>query len=115
VSDFGQKVIWKFPLDSVLKNEAYMPTDYFKISDDLFIDRFRVLNDSIFIGKAVQYLNDNSYPTIMSKLNIRNNVIQEFGYSNPRVDDDKTISLFALSIADNIYVNSYFKYDLLTI
>jgi hypothetical protein len=115
VPDFGQKVIWKFPLDSVLKNEAFMPTEYLRISDDVFIDRFNILNDSIFIGKAVRYLDDNSYITIMSKLNIRNNVVQEFGYANPRIEDDKAISLFALSIADNIYVNSYFKYDLITI
>ena len=115
VPDFGNKVIWKFPLDSVLKNEDYLPSENIKISDELFIDRFDILNDSIFIGKAVRYLDDNSYITIMSKLNIRNNVVQEFGYANPRIEDDKAISLFALSIADNIYVNSYFKYDLITI
>lgn len=115
VPDFGQKVIWKFPLDSILENEDFMPTESLKLSDDLFIDRFEILNDSIFIGKAVQFINSNSYTTIMSKLNIRNNVIQEFGYANPQLEDDKSSSQFALSIANNIYVNSYFKYDLLTI
>ena len=115
VPDFGQKVIWKFPLDSILESEDFMPTESLKLGDDLFIDRFEILNDSIFIGKAVQYLNSNSYTTIMSKLNIRNNVIQEFGYANPQLEDDKSSSQFALSIANNIYVNSYFKYDLLTI
>lgn len=80
VPDFGQKVIWKFPLDCILESEDFMPTESLKLGDDLFIDRFEILNDSIFIGKAVQFLNSKSYTTIMSKLNIRDNVIQEFGY-----------------------------------
>jgi len=115
VPDFGQKVIWRFPLDSVFRNNAFTPTECLKISDDIFIDKFDILNDSLFIGKAVRFLNNNSYITTMSKLNIKDNVIQEFGYANPRIEDDKTYSHFALSIADNIYVNSYFEYDLMTI
>jgi len=115
VPDYGNKVIWKFPLDSVLNNKAFMPSEKLKIRDDLFIERFDVLNDSIFVGKAVQFLENNLFSTIMSTLNIRSNVIQKFGYVNPKIDDENTASQFALSLTNNIYVNSYFKHDLITI
>jgi hypothetical protein len=115
VQDNGNKVMWKFPLDSILKNKNFMPTINLELRDDAFINRFGFLNDSIVIGKAVKLHADYSFDMEMSKLNIKSNAIEKYGYENPKAIGKNSNSLFSMSIVNNFYVNCYYLNDLMTI
>ncbi len=115
VQDFGNKVMWKFPLDSILNNEKYKPKIKLELNYDSFIERFDFLNDSIVLGVAVQILPNYSFVKSMSKFNLNNSVIEKYGYAHPKAVGKNSSSVFALSIENNFYVNCYYYNDLLTI
>lgn len=115
VSDHGKKVMWKFHLDSVLKNEMYKPTENVVLFDDLFLSRFDFLNDSIALGKAVRILSTSTFDMISANLNLNTNKIKVFGYQHPKAVDRKSNSQFKLSVENNFYVNCYAYCDLMTI
>ena len=115
VPDHGKKVMWKFPLDSILNNNMYKPTVNFKLKDESFIERFGFINDSIILGKAVQITSYTSFVMAMSKFNIKSNVIEKYGYEHPETVGKKSNSLFALSVKNNCYVNCFDCFDLMTI
>lgn len=113
--DHGKRIMYKFPLDSVLKNEMFKPTINKELHNDLFISRFGFLNDSIIIGKAVKLTSNSSFEMAMAKMNMNTNRIEKFGYENPKAVGKKSNSLFALSVNNNFYVNCYDRVDLMSI
>lgn len=115
VQDHGNKVMWKFPLDSVLNNEMFKPSIKLELNYESFIERFSFINDSIVLGVAVQILPDYSFVKAMSKLNLNTNVIEKYGYVHPKTIGKNSSSVFSLSIESNFYVNCYYYYDLITI
>lgn len=115
VQDNGNKVMWRFPLDSILKNKNFKPTVNLELRDDAFINRLGFLNDSIVIGKAVKLHPDYSFDMEMSKLNLRTNAIEKYGYENPKATGKNSNSLFSMSTVNNFYVNCYYLNDLMTI
>lgn len=114
VQDHGNKVMWKFPLDSILNNEMFKPKIKLDLNYDSFLERFGFINDSIAIGKSVQIIG-GSWVMAMSKLNIYSNVIKKYGYEHPGTYGKISNSLFALSVENNFYVNCYYYCDLMTI
>lgn len=115
VSDHGKKLLWKFPLDSILSNNRYMPTESIALLNSIFIERFDFLNDSIALGKAVRVLSNSSFDMAMAKLNLNTNETTVFGYEHPEAVGKKSNSYFALSLENNYYVNCYVYCDLITI
>src|SRR5690606_36779376 len=115
VPDHGKQMLMKFPLDSVLSDPEFKPTDGLSLSNELFIERFEFLSDSTVLGKAVQVLSSNSYQMVMAKLNTKNNTIEKYGYEHPDATGKKSNSYFALSKEGNFYVNAHVYCDLLTI
>lgn len=115
VPDHGKKVMLKFPLDSVLSDEMYKPTKALALKDNIFIERFGLLNDSIALGKAVQVLSSNSYSMTMAKFNFNTNTTEKYGYEHPEATDKNSNSQFKLSVENNFYVNCYASFDLMTI
>jgi hypothetical protein len=115
VLDHGNSVIWKFPIDSILKNDKFHPSEKVDLNGELFIDRLEVLNDSIILGKAVQMTSKASFIKVMAKFNIKDNKITLFGYENPKTEGRYSSSEFAISRENNFYVNCYYYCDLMTI
>jgi len=115
LSDPGRKVMWKFPLDSVLNNERYKPTENLDLYDDLSVDRFGFLNDSIALGKAIRVLSNSSFEMAMAKLNLNTNITEMYGYEHPEAVGKLSNSFFKLSVENNLYVNCYAFCDLMTI
>jgi hypothetical protein len=68
VQDHGNKVMWKFPLDSVLSNEMFKPNIKLELNNESFIESFGFLNDSIVPGVAVQILPDYSFVKAISQI-----------------------------------------------
>jgi hypothetical protein len=115
VPDHGKKIMLKFPVDSILNNEMFKPTEGLELHDEIFIERFGFLNDSIALGKAVQILTSNSFAMTMARLNLNTNKTEKFGYDHPEAVGKKSNSMFALSVKNDLYVNGYFFCDLMTI
>lgn len=115
MSDYGKQVMWRFNLDSVLKNDKYKPSQGINFGLKFFMIRYEFLNDSIILGKALEAINDNSYVEHMAKLNINTNRITKYGYMHPEAVGKKSRSGFTLSLKNNVYINTYFFSDLLTI
>jgi hypothetical protein len=115
VPDHGKKVMFKFPLDSILKNNAYKPTIKIDLRGDLFIERYGFLNDSIILGKAVQPTSNSTFVMKMCKFNLYRNAIEKYGYEHPEAVEKKSNSQFAISVKNNCYVNCYSRCDLMTI
>ena len=115
VQDHGKMIMWKFPIDSILNKKNYKPTKKIDLHNDLFIERFGFLNDSIALGKAVRVLSNSSFDMVMAKLNLNSNVTEKYGYEHPMTIGKKSNSKFKLSLENNIYVNCYSDCDLMTI
>lgn len=113
--DNGKRIMYKFPLDSVLNNKNFKPTNNIKLNYELFIERFGFLDDSIAIGKAVHVTSNSSFEMAMAKINFNTEGIERFGYENPEAIGKKSNSLFAISVENNFYVNCYNRIDLMTI
>ena len=114
--DVGKKVLHKFPLDSVLSDEMYLPGTSVKLADTLLLVYYCFLNDSIAIGKAIEPFTGSPFVTMaMTKFNINTGEIMRFGYENPNVKGKFTNSYFDLSVDNGIYVNCYLLKDLVTI
>lgn len=69
VPDRGKKILYKFPLDSILNNTDYLPSIKINMNNELFLARMAFINDSIALGKAVQWTSANTYEMCMAKLN----------------------------------------------
>jgi len=115
VPDHGRKVLLKFPMDSILANNMFKPSESLNLSNELFIERFDFLNDSIALGKAVHVIGNNSFDMTMAKLNITNNKTVPYGYNHPDATEKRSNSQFALSKQHKFYVNCYYYSDLMTI
>jgi hypothetical protein len=113
--DYGKRLLYKFPLDSVLNNEDFLPTIEKKMNNELFIERFGFLNDSIALGIAWHITSNNSFDMTMAKLNTKTNITEKFGYQHPDAIGKKSNALFAMSNLNNFYVNCYNQIDLMTI
>ncbi len=114
-NDYGKKCAWKFPLDSVLSNPSFLPSESFELHSDLLVKEFQLLNDSIALGKAMKILDHNSFDMVTSKLDLRSNQVAVYGYQHPTAIRKNTYSDLALSLQNNIYVNAYRYMDLFTI
>lgn len=110
--DRGKSVMYNFPLDSAIKNKMFKPTIKKELRKDLFIARLGFINDSIIIGKAVYWNSNSSFEMFMAKWNINNNMIEKFGYENPKAAGKNSNSLFAMSVENDFYVNCYDRTDL---
>lgn len=115
ISDYGKLLMWKFPIDSILKNDHFKPSEKVNLNKNLMIARYEFLNDSIVLGKAVHPLNHYEYIETMARFNINANKIKRFGYNHPKAVGKKSRSYFKLSVSNEFYVNCYIYCDLMTI
>jgi len=115
VSDYGKMVLWKFPIDSILNNSMFLPTEKIDLGRDLFVERYGFLNDSTVLGKAVRVLSSNKFDMVTAKRNLKTNLTEVFGYEHADAVGKKSNSYFKLSVKNGIYVNCYVFCDLMTI
>ncbi|MGE0077539.1 MAG: hypothetical protein AB7S48_06740 [Bacteroidales bacterium] len=115
VDDHGKKVRWKFPLDSILNNNYFMPTINADIPIKFFLEEYGFMNDSIVVGKAWDIVNSSTFDNKMAKLDFTKNITTAFGYMHPNATGEKSKFSFKLSLKDSIYINGYLTSDLMTI
>ena len=113
VPDAGKKLLFKFPLDSVLSNPTFKP-EIDKKMNYSFVT-FGFLSDSTVLGESIQPTSSNSFEMKLAKLNLNTNDFENFGYRHPKALEKKTYASFALSVKHNLYVECHSRCDLMTI
>ena len=115
VDDYGKMVKWKFPIDSVMNNNKFIPTQKIAMNKDLFQVMFKFISDSVTIGKSCVPTSFHSMDLINTKRNIYSNKIEKYGYHYPDLKDRESYSDFALSNRKKLYVTCYKFVDLMTV
>lgn len=116
VDDHGNQVRWKFPLDSILKNEDFLPQDKVPMNPNFFLKEYEFLNDTTVLGIAIIPLSANSMEMAMAKSDFRTTQTEKFGFKHPDIKDRyETYATSKLSIKHNIYINCFERIDLMTI
>ncbi|UZR97340.1 6-bladed beta-propeller [Chondrinema litorale] len=113
VPDHGKEVLFKFPLDSILNNPSFLPTEKLKLDPSLFITNFSFLNDSIALGLGIEPTSNNTFNMATVKLNVVNNTTEKFGFEFNELE--KIRFNFAMSKSKNRYVKCFRNVDLITI
>lgn len=113
--DHGRRIMYRFPLDSILENSHYKPNINLKLNKELFLERFGILNDSTAVGIAWNIMSNNSFEMMMASWDLSSNKIEKFGYSHPDAKGKKANAFFAISNEHGFYVNCYSRLDLMTI
>ncbi|PKQ66526.1 hypothetical protein BZG01_10905 [Labilibaculum manganireducens] len=115
VDDYGKMVSWKFPIDSILSNENFIPTEKLKMNKDSFQVKSVFINDSITIGRSVIPTSYHSMDISTTKLNNYTYKIEEYGYIYPDLKGRESYSSFDLSTKNEIYTTCFSYVDLITI
>lgn len=110
LADFAKLLLWKFPIDSVLKNDQFLPTTNIPLDQEFVLAGGEFINDSIILSMA---LCERSRQ--MAKFDIKNNVIQKYGYVHPEVNSKRIKCHLAISKKHNMYAKGNKNYDLMTI
>lgn len=113
VPDAGKKLLYKFPLDSVLRNPDFLPGVKEKM--DYIILNAAALGDSIIIGMAAYPTTGASPSFKLSKINLIKNEYELFGYINPEVREDRSEARFTVSHKHEVCITCYSESDLMTI
>jgi len=116
--DYGKKdVLLEFSLDSILNFSDYQPHQICGEQHySFFMLDYAFINDSVALGMAGEVINSNSFLTVMAQLNIHRNELTKFGYQHPAAaNENKSVSKFAVSQDNGVYVRCHMNCDLLTI
>lgn len=115
--DLGKQKLYKFSIANIIDNNKYLPETQLRITSlTEYLLRFTVLNDSLFIVKTGNIMNNEIFRERMGRLNIHTGQVEKFGYENPEITANRdTHSTLVLSKKYGKYVNCYFYQDLITI
>jgi hypothetical protein len=114
VSDHGKNKIFSYNLDSILSDSSCEPEVKMEMGTDIFPDYYQILNDSIFICRVIQRLENNNYKPAVGKMNTKTGAIALMNYENPKITGRKRSSV-AVSVEHGIYVEYHHNIDLMTI
>jgi len=114
VSDHAKQLVYKFYLDSVLANPDYLPEVKMKMSMISFPDSYKYINDTLSFARIIEPIGNNDFSEIFAKWNMRTGEITSINYDNPKTKKKKRAT-YAVSVEHGIYVQCYYKYDLMTI
>jgi hypothetical protein len=113
VSDHGKQNIVSYSLDSVLINTFYMPEEKMKMNETYFPTRYKYINDTLCVGLVIEPIGNFDFKQSVAKWNMNTGEIKPMKYEHP--DTRKKRINFAVSMENNIYVESHRYIDLLTI
>ena len=112
--DYGKNTIFEYDLNKFLANpDNYTPKAKINLSKKQFPSRLQYLNDSIYIGTIITPTGNSGYNQSIAKWNINTGEFIPQPYEHSEIQKKRI--LFAASEKENLYVEAYQRYDLLTI
>ncbi|TAJ11009.1 hypothetical protein DMA11_18405 [Marinilabiliaceae bacterium JC017] len=115
VQDYGKQVSWLFPLDSIVKNNNFLPTVKIPFSNDLFMDKMEIINNVTALGLAVKPLSVSSAEMRFAKLDLTTNKVSEYGYEHEGINKKRTYSSFCVDKKNGRFIRVYNRVDLITV
>ena len=70
VSDFGKYKIFSYDLDSAIADPAYLPIEKMTMNEQLVIEKYTYINDTLSIGVIIQRLGNGNFNPIVAKFNM---------------------------------------------
>ena len=113
VSDHGKLNILTFDLDSVLADPFYEPHVKMKINPRQFPSEYIYANDTLCISQIITPIGNNDFKSSVGKWNMCTGKIELMKYEHPEIKK-KRIN-FAASMENDIYVEYYYRHDLISI
>ena len=114
VSDFGKYKIFSYDLDSAIADPAYLPIEKMTMNEQLVIEKYTYINDTLSIGVIIQRLGNGNFNPIVAKFNMATGKITPMSYTT-HPDVKKKRVCFDISMEHGIYVETYILHDLMTI
>lgn len=116
LNDHGKNVVWEIPIDSMISNPEYLPSQNLRRNPQLLLQEYYPLNDSIMLGIAMHPLSPSTFEIKTAKWNVKKNTIIEFGYEHTNAQGIylSTMNL-GISLKHCCYFKAHYWIDLLTI
>ena len=113
LSDHGKLIIYRFDIDSVIKDSDYVPSEKMKIRKSVFPSTYFSINDSLAIGLIIKPIGNSDFSQSVGTWNMNTGKIEAMPYEHPEIGK-KRVTL-GVSLENNIYIECYLYYDLMTI
>jgi len=113
VSDHGKNAVFTYNIDSLILNPSYLPSIFMEMRKKQFPSEYKYINDSLLIGKMIIVSSSGSFDEDICRINPKTGEYKPMKYSHKKIDV-KRVS-FDASTEDNIYVECYNYYDLMSI
>jgi len=116
LNDHGKNVVWEIPIDSMISNPEYLPSQNLRRNPQLLLQEYYPLDDSIMLGIAMHPLSPSTFEIKTAKWNVKKNTIIEFGYEHPNAQGIYLSTMdFGISLKHSCYFKAHYWIDLLTI
>lgn len=115
--DYAQLIVYKFFVDSILKNKEYLPEKLYNFTEiGGMPGRMKLKNDSLLLGRGITIINNATFREQMSAYNLKSGEMTPYGYENPELKTNKDSRAYlAFSKKHKLFVNCYNNQDLMTI
>lgn len=113
VSDHGKQKIFSYCIDSVIINPDYMPDVMTEMNMVQFPDKYYYINDTLSIALLIEPTSSSTFNQSVAKWNIKDGKFENMKYKHP--DIEKKRITFAVSTAQDTFVECYLYHDLMTI
>lgn len=113
VSDHGKQKIFSYDVDSLIHDSLYVPSVKWSMNIESFPADYDYYSDTLSVGRVIQPIGNNDYKPIVAKINFKKNVFTLMPYEHPNIKKNRFS--YASSLEDDVYVQCYSYYDLMTI
>lgn len=113
VSDHGKQKIFSYDVDSLIHDSLYVPSVKWNMSVKSFPADYNYYSDTLSVGRIIQPIGSNDYKPAVSKINFKKNLFTPMPYEHPDIKRNRFS--YASSLENDMYVQCYNYYDLMTI
>ncbi|WP_288361126.1 BF3164 family lipoprotein [uncultured Bacteroides sp.] len=113
ISDHGKQKVFSYDMDSILYDSLYKPTVKANINKSLFPNKYKYVNDSIYLALIIEPTGNSGYEETLTTWNIITGKINNMPYEHPDIKKKRVD--FDLSVENGNYVECYLYHDLMTI
>lgn len=113
ISDHGKQKIFAYDIDCILSDSLYKPTVKAKMAERSFPNKYKSINDSLYLALIIKPTGNLGYNENITKWNMKTGEMDNMLYEHPDIKKKRVD--FDLSIKGGCYVECYLYHDLMTI
>lgn len=113
--DFAKLKMFKFDIDSVLIDEAYLPSISEPFEMDFFLTRFKLITENLALGAGLEPLSNSTFRISLGRWDLNSGKIEKFGEEHPKLIGERTNAFFDYSNEHKIMALAHINHDILTV